>query len=230
MGISMREPNWRILLPEDYFHHHYGETWNTEREIEIAIALRWLERNRNDVLEIGAVMPYYQDFVKHQVIDPYDPRATIRDFMENQDLEMWNILSISTIEHIGTTDYATKQRQNIVDEEAAINALKQILDDADNCLVSFPVGYNKYLDVWVEENLDKLKCFAYKKIIWSHHGQTGFTDNRLHAHGETHIRIDKPDGVKSLWNFYDNVKSIKGEKYREPFPAGNYILFIEGWK
>ena len=229
MNFSIRESNWRILLPEDYFHHPYGQTWNTEREIEIAIALRWLERNRNDVLEIGAVMPYYQDYVKHQVIDPYDPRATIRDFMENQDLEMYNILSISTIEHIGTTDYATNQRQNIVDEEAAINALKQILDDGEKCLVSFPVGYNKFLDDWVEENLDKLNCFAYKKVLWTLNNQSGKTQIPIRK-GEFHIRTDSPDGVKSLWNFYDDVKSIKGEKYREPFPAGNYVLFIEGWK
>jgi hypothetical protein len=229
MNFSNREPNWRLLHPEDYFHHPYGHTWNTEREIEIAIALRWLERNQQDVVEVGAVMPYYQDNVKHEVIDPYDPRATIRDFMENQDLLIMNVLSISTIEHIGTTDYATNERQNIVDEDAAINALKQILDDADNCLVSFPVGYNKFLDAWVEENLDKLKCFAYKKILWTFNNEGGQTPH-ANKNSEYHIRTDTPEGVKSLWNFYDNVKSIKGEKYREPFPAGNYVLFIEGWK
>ena len=229
MNFSIREPNWRILFPKDYFHHPYGHTWNTEREIEIAIALRWLERNQQDVVEVGAVMPYYQDNVKHEVIDPYDPRATIRDFMENQDLMLMNVLCISTIEHIGTTDYATNERQNIVDKNAAINALKQILDDADNCLVSFPVGYNKCLDAWVEENLDKLKCFGYKKIVWSLNGKVGNTPH-ANKNSEYHIRTDTPEGVKSLWNFYDNVKSIKGEKYREPFPAGNYVLFIEGWK
>ena len=142
MGISMREPDWRILHPEDYFHHPYGHTWNTEREIEIAIALRWLERNPKDVVEVGAVMPYYHDDVKHEVIDPYDERATIVDFMENQDLLMMNVLSISTVEHIGMTDYATDERQNIVDEAAATNALKQILDDGVHCLVSFPVGHH----------------------------------------------------------------------------------------
>ena len=229
MEFLILEPDWRILLPEDYFHHPYGHTWNTEREIEIAIALRWLERNRQDVVEIGAVMPYYQNNVKHEVIDPYDPKATIRDFMENQDLMLMNVLSISTIEHIGLTDYATNERQNIVDEDAAINALKQILDDADNCLVSFPVGYNKCLDNWVEENLNKLNCFAYKKILWTFNKKGGQTVNP-NGNGELHIRTDTPDGVKSLWNYYDDVKSIKGEKYREPFPAGNYLLFIEGWK
>ena len=229
MGISMREPDWRILRPEDYFHHPYGHTWNTEREIEIAIALRWLERNPKDVVEVGAVMPYYHDDVKHEVIDPYDERATIVDFMENQDLLMMNVLSISTVEHIGMTDYATDERQNIVDEDAAINAVKQILDDGENCLVSFPVGYNKCLDKWVEENLDKLDCFAYKKVLWTADNRSGKTVN-MNSNGELHIRTDTPDGVKSLWNYYADVKSIKGEKYREPFPAGNYVLFIEGWK
>ncbi len=197
--------NWRIIHPDDYFHHEYSQTWHTEREIEIAVALRWLNENPNDVLEVGAVMPYYHDEFKHEVIDPYDERATIVDFMENQDLLMMNVLSISTIEHIGTTDYATNERQNIVDNEGAIVALKKILDESDNCLVSFPVGYNKYLDSWVEQNLDKLKCFGYEKIRQS---------------------VTR----KSLWNYYESVKSLKGLKYREPFPEGNYVLFIEGWK
>lgn len=229
MNFSIREPNWRILLPEDYFHHPYGQTWNTEREIEIAIALRWLERNPQDVVEVGAVMPYYQDVVKHEVIDPYDPRATIRDFMENQDLMLMNVLCISTIEHIGTTDYATNERQNIVDKNAAINALKQILDDGENCLISIPIGYNHFLDSWLEENLDILNCFAYKKVLWTLNDDLGHTINP-NGNGELHIRTDTPDGVKSLWSYYEDVKSIKGEKYREPFPAGNYVLFIEGWK
>ena len=229
MGISIREPNWRILLPEDYFHHPYGQTWNTEREIEIAIALRWLERNPQDVVEVGAVMPYYQDNVKHEVIDPYDPKATIRDFMENQDLMLMNVLCISTIEHIGTTDYATNERQNIVDKNAAINALKQILDDGENCLISIPIGYNHFLDSWLEENLDILNCFAYKKVLWTFNNKLGHTVNP-NGNGELHIRTDTPDGVKSLWSYYADVKSIKGENYREPFPAGNYVLFIEGWK
>ena len=227
MGLSMREPDWRILRPEDYFHHPYNHTWNTEREIEIAIALRWLKRNPKDLVEVGAVMPYYQDVVKHEVIDPYDPKATIRDFMENQDLMLMNVLCISTIEHIGTTDYATNERQNIVDKNAAINALKQILDDGENCLISIPIGYNHFLDSWLEENLDKLDCFAYKKVLWTADKRSGKTDN---MNSKSHIRTDTPDGVKSLWNYYADVKSIKGEKYREPFPAGNYVLFIEGWK
>tara|TARA_B110001452_G_scaffold215168_1_gene186295 strand:- start:412 stop:1113 length:702 start_codon:yes stop_codon:yes gene_type:complete len=228
MNLSSRK-DWRVIHPDDYFHHEYSKTWNTEREIEIAVALRWLKENPNDVVEVGAVMPYYQDEVKHEVIDPYDERATIMDFMENQDFLMMNVLSISTIEHIGTTDYATDEKQNIVDKEGAIVALKQILDDADNCLVSFPVGYNQYLDEWVHQNLDKLNCFGYQKILWTFNELDGRTVHP-NGNGELHIRTDTPKGVKSLWNYYETVKSIKGIPYRHPFPSGNYVLFIEGWK
>jgi hypothetical protein len=199
--------NWRIVHPDDYFHHPYSETWLSEREIEIEIARRWLDFNSQDLIEVGAVMPYYAE-IKHEVIDPYDPKATIADFMENHDLTMMKVLSISTIEHIGTTDYVELERQNVVDEKAAIQALTKLLDECDECLVSIPIGYNPHLDKWLEANLGKLNCFGYEKVIW----------------------FPTEDGVKSLWNYYDSVSTIKGRAYNKPFPLGNFVLFIEGWK
>ena len=196
--------NWRILHPNDYFHHPYNQTSLNEREIEIAIGLNWLKENRLDVIEVGAVMPYYTD-VSHEVIDPYDEKATIMDFMENHDLTLMNVLSISTVEHIGMTDYVEKEAltRQYADEEAAINALKQILNQADNCLVSIPIGYNPCLDEWLSENLEKLNCFGYEKIPMREAG--------------------------SLWNYYGEVKNID-KQYGYPFPCANYVLFIEGWK
>jgi len=196
--------NWRILHPQDYFHHPYNATWNNEREIEIAMGIKWLNEHRLDVIEVGAVMPYYTD-VSHEVIDPYDEKATIRDFMENHDLSLMNVLSISTVEHIGMSDYVEKEEltRQYTDEEAAINALKQILNEADNCLVSIPIGYNRCLDKWLRENLEELNCFGYEKVLM--------------AEGKT------------LWNYYQTVKSIDNE-YGFPFPCANYVLFIEGWK
>ena len=196
--------NWRILHPNDYFHHPYNQTWLNEREIEIAIGLNWLNENRLDVIEVGAVMPYYAD-VSHEVIDPYDEKATIMDFMENHDLTLMNVLSISTVEHIGMTDYVEKEEltRQYTDEEAAINALKQILNEAENCLVSIPIGYNPCLDKWLRENLEELNCFGYEKVLMS-------------------------EG-KTLWNYYEKVKSIDNE-YGFPFRYANFVLFIEGWK
>ena len=196
--------NWRILHPNDYFRHTYNQTCFTEREIEIAIGLKWLNENCLDVIEIGAVMPYYTD-VSHEVIDPYDEKATIMDFMENHDLTLMNVISISTVEHIGMTDYVEQEvvTRHITDEEAAINALKQILNQADNCLVSIPIGYNPCLDKWLKENLEKLNCFGYEKILMR--------------------------GEGSLWNYYEEVQNID-KQYGSPFPYGNFVLFIEGWK
>ena len=199
--------NWRIVHPDDYFHHPYSQTWLSEREIEIEIARRWMEANSQDIIEVGAVMPYYTE-INHEVIDPYDPKATISDFMENHDLTMMRVLSISTIEHIGTTDYVELERQNVVDENAAIQALIQLLDQCDECLVSIPIGYNPYLDRWLESNLDKLNCFGYEKVMW----------------------FPTATRTKSLWNYYDSVSTISPHSYNSPFPLANFVLFIEGWK
>ena len=100
------------------------------------------------------------------------------------------------------------ERQNVVDENAAIFALNKLLDECDECLVSIPIGYNPYLDKWLEANLDKLNCFGYEKVMW----------------------FPKQDGTKSLWNYYHSVSTIEGKNYNQPFPLANFVLFIEGWK
>ena len=210
--------DWRILEKKDYFISGYNQTWQNERCIELGLSFRWIERNKN-IMEVGAVIPYYAEGgnyeMNHEVIDPYDEMATIVDFMENIDLTGNNILAVSTIEHIGTTDYdGSGERQNLVDADAAPLALQQILNQADSCFVTLPIGYNTGLDNWLEDNLHRLKCFGYLKT------QHGFD-----LSGETW-----PPALNYLWEHEPEVKSIKGHKHREPFPYGNYVLCIEGWK
>lgn len=210
--------DWRILEKKDYFMSGYNQTWQNERCVELELAFRWLEQKDN-VMEVGAVIPYYAEGgyfeISHEVIDPYDEKATIADFMENIDLTGYNILAISTIEHIGTTDYdGSGERQKLVDADAAPNSLQQILNQGDSCFVTVPIGYNSGLDDWLEENLHRLNCFGYLKT------QHGFD-----LSGETW-----PPALKYLWEHEPEVKSIKDHKYREPFPYGNYVLCIEGWK
>ena len=124
--------DWRNLeTNEDLYFSPYNVTWENERCVELALAFRWIEeKEASNIVEIGAVMPYYDEnpytphmgkiIFTHDVIDPYDERATIRDFMENHDLSMKNVLTISTIEHIGTTDYdGSGERQQVYDETLA---------------------------------------------------------------------------------------------------------------
>ena len=212
--------DWRILEKKDYFMSGYNQTWQNERCVELELGFRWLDLNKGEkIMEVGAVMPYYAEGgyyeISHEVIDPYDEKATIVDFMENIDLAGHKVIAISTLEHIGTTDYdGSGERQNLVDADAAPLALQQILNQADSCFVTVPVGYNSGLDNWLEDNLHRLKCFGYLKT------QHGFD-----LSGETW-----PPALNYLWEYEPEVKSIKGHKYREPFPYGNYVLCIEGWK
>ena len=212
--------DWRILEKKDYFMSGYNQTWQNERCVELELGFRWLDLNKGEkIMEVGAVMSYYAEGgyyeLSHEVIDPYDEKATIVDFMENIDLAGYKVIAISTLEHIGTTDYdGSGERQNLVDADAAPLALQQILNQADSCFVTVPVGYNSGLDNWLEDNLHRLKCFGYLKT------QHGFD-----LSGDTW-----PPALNYLWEHEPEVKSIKDHKYREPFPYGNYVLCIEGWK
>jgi hypothetical protein len=216
---------WRKLeTNEDLYYSPYNVTWKNERCVELALAFRWLELHQN-IVEIGAVMPYYDEnpytpdvekiIFNHDVIDPYDERATIPDFMENHDLSNKNVLAVSTIEHIGTTDYdGSGERQKVYDADLAPQALQQILNQSDSCFVTLPIGYNSGLDAWLEKNLHRLNCFGYHKT----------------AHGFDLSGATWPPELEVKWEFHPDVKSIKEYGYRTPFPYANYILCIEGWK
>lgn len=219
--------DWRILKGKnDFYCSPYNLTWTNERCVELALAFRWLKLNQN-IIEIGAVMPYYDAnpytphiekiVFNHEVIDPYDEKATIPDFMENHDLSNKKVLAISTIEHIGTTDYEpskTPLKQNIVDEDAAPSALQQILNQAESCLVTVPVGYNYALDSWLNDNLHRLKCFGYHK-----------TKHGFDLSGETW-----PPELLVEWEYLPEIQSLENYEYDSPYPSGNFVLCIEGWK
>ena len=77
---SLRRLNGELI---PLFYHPFncgdGSTRTTERSVELALAFQWLERVDGDVVEVGAVTPYYLD-VRDQltekislVIDPQDP-------------------------------------------------------------------------------------------------------------------------------------------------------------
>lgn len=152
--------NKRIFFPQRNFHFknrkidlylnkfNCGDNINyrlTERSIELALAKEWL-KNKSDFIEIGAVTPYYQDiYIPHDVIDPMDSHklVNIKKSMFEKDLKDSNILSISTIEHIGTNDYGLHQK------ETAIDAFNKIINESKTCFITFPLGYNKTLDDFI---------------------------------------------------------------------------------
>jgi len=122
----------------------------TERCVEIAIAKNWLNSIDGEVIEIGAVTPYYLPRAVNEICDPYDPhsKVSIKESMFKLDLRQKNVLSISTIEHVGTGEYGLQ----INEGETAVNALLKILKESKKCLITFPVGANAELDNYILGN------------------------------------------------------------------------------
>ena len=130
-----------------HFYHSYNCGWppyTTERTVELALADAWLEgRDCRRVVEIGAVTPYYWPNRVMKVIDPFDPHPLVsqRCSLFDIDLRGRDVLSISTFEHIGTTDYGSGEKPNKV-----IAALDKLLSEGESFLVTAPLGYNRLLD------------------------------------------------------------------------------------
>ena len=119
----------------------------TERAIELALAKEWL-KNKEQYTEIGAVTPYYPDiYTPHDVIDPTDKHdlVNIKKSMFDVNIKNQNILCISTIEHIGNDDYGLTQK------ESSVDALNKIIQESKTCFITFPLGYNKILDEYINK-------------------------------------------------------------------------------
>ena len=166
------EYNGKIL---DLFEHDYncGYYYHrmSERCLEIAIAIDWLNRVDGEVLEIGAVTPrYFPALSAHtpkvikDVCDPHDdhPGVNLKCSLFDLDLTGKNILSISTIEHIATGDYGVEVKTN----ENPVLAFQKMVQESSKCLITFPVGYNKMLDTYfAQEQYADIKLKVHEKLF-----------------------------------------------------------------
>jgi hypothetical protein len=140
-------PHRKGSLP--YFSHPFNcglnrRTRRTERTVELALADDWLRR-ASEPIEIGAVTPYYWPNRISKVVDPTDkhPLVTHRASLFDVDITGRDVLSISTVEHVGLDDY------NLNEDKSAIDAVHYIIDRANRFLITFPVGYNETLDQFI---------------------------------------------------------------------------------
>ena len=142
-------------LQFEYFRHPYNQTATNERIIEIPIARYFLEKyykgtDGSSVIEVGAVTPYYFD-INHRVIDQFDPHEkSERIDAMTVDYKGSNLLSISTVEHVGAKDYGNTD----INPHKAVDLLLKMMQ-ADNFLITFPLGNNVYLQNYIKkEKLD----------------------------------------------------------------------------
>lgn len=120
----------------------------TERGLEIAIAEIWLN-HYNNCIEVGAVTPYYLLNKVKRIIDPRDKHKEVTDHKSLFDVNLHggNIISISTVEHVGLGEYGLTEKKN------SVQAIKKIFMESKHCLITFPVGHNPKLDFWTKKHL-----------------------------------------------------------------------------
>jgi hypothetical protein len=145
-----------VALP--YFYHPHncgmpGDRRRTERTVELAVANAWLEGS-HDAWEIGAVSPSYWPGRVPHVVDPADshPAVTHHCSLFTLDLRGCDVLSISTVEHVGEARYG------LAEAATPAEALEKILAEARSSLVTFPLGCNAALDDLVIGGAFEARC------------------------------------------------------------------------
>lgn len=152
-----------LNLFENIYNCGYAYTRMTERSVELSLAEEWLKGVDGEVTEVGAVTLYYPlnygERVKH-IIDPTDKHCgvDIRRSVFDCDLSGKNVLSISTVEHIGTGEY------NYSDSHTPVDAINKIVSESKSCMITAPIGYNSVLDEWIRTNMNDKRRYNLKLL------------------------------------------------------------------
>lgn len=127
-----------------YFNHPYNKTRINERAVEVPISINFADKFSENLIEVGCVLPYYFDS-NHEVIDLVDehPKSKKEDAV-NFNYSGRNVLSISTVEHVGSSDYGIEEKE----QNAAVKLCQKIFSESLNYFITWPLGYNKNLDSW----------------------------------------------------------------------------------
>jgi len=171
----------------------YNKAWKNERTIEIPIILGLMEGyKKNQILEVGNVLSHYFP-VQHDVVDKYEKAKGVI----NEDIVKFNpktkydlIISISTIEHVGW-DEKPKEPQKVL---KAIENLKKCLSSQGKIIITFPLGYNHFLDGLLQEK----KIFFSKEIFLK--------------------KVSKDSWIEK------NINQIKNVSYGFPYLGANGII------
>jgi hypothetical protein len=120
----------------------------TERSIELRLADIFLRNYpRNEVVEVGAVTPYYWPQRVGTIVDPIDEHPAVTHKLDwlKFDVSHKAVLSISTFEHIGSGDYGLN-----ADLKMSELAIEKLFATNADFLVTWPGGQNKHLDLVVK--------------------------------------------------------------------------------
>ena len=149
----------------NYFYHKYNVTYENERIIVIPIILYLIKKyGINTYTELGNVLSYYK-LQSKSIIDKYDNSKDIikEDITYYKPISKFkNIISISTLEHIGWDE---SERNYCKITPTFINIFNNVLDKNGYFIFSFPIGYNPYLDSYLNNNLEKfIEIYSFIRI------------------------------------------------------------------
>ena len=134
-----------------------------ERSIEVPIGVEFLKLY-SPIIEVGAVLTDHKHKIgklDHEIVDLFQrgPNIINKD-AEDCNFKNKNVLSISTIEHMGALEYGNKNE----DLGKPQRAVEKIHNEANKYLLSFPSNhYNKEFTRWLFKNIQNYDWFAYKK-------------------------------------------------------------------
>lgn len=129
-----------------YLDHPYNHTKYNERAVEVPLVWEYLKnKKKKPILEVGNVLAHYYPPFSHTIVDKYEKA----DGVLNEDILTYTprkkfavIVSISTIEHIGW-DENKKEKMKI---PKVLYHLYDLLVPGGEAFITFPIGYNPYLD------------------------------------------------------------------------------------
>ncbi len=161
-------------------------TWLNERCVEIPIARSFVEQHAGQrILEVGNVLWKYFP-TSHDVVDKYETgqgdHVISKDIIDYQPEEKYDfIISISTVEHIGW-DEKPRDRDKI---PQTIDHLKSMLNPGGQIVLTFPMGYNQFLDSMMRDgSLSFNERYFMKRTSWANEWQqVDFADVRRAQYG-----------------------------------------------
>lgn len=201
MVMTQVQPRRRFTMRGEkypYYAGTYNSAWHNERTVEIAIALRFIERyNGRRILEVGNVLSHY-GAAPHEVVDKYEagPGVLNVDVLDYRPDDRYDlIVCVSTLEHVGWDEDVADPTKPV----RAVEHLVGLLAPGGALLVTVPLGYNPHVDRALRTDAFALDDIAYLKRI--------SRDNRWRE-------IDKSD--------------VGVVRYGLPFPAANVVAVGSG--
>lgn len=123
-----------------------NRAWENERAVEVSLGEWFLHKFGFDAVEIGSVMLNY-GWDMHIMVDLSDQHPKVHRY-NALDLHYtkFNVLSISTVEHMMKREYDNGSDQD------SITFINKVVNEASNYLITFPCRYNEFLDEFIQNS------------------------------------------------------------------------------